>query len=505
MTPAMRTPRPSWCTRTGARLALGLVPLLAGAPAGAASDAATAGQAREVSAAPQRQGPPPLLADPPLPVPDPLRFTLPGGLPVLFVERHAAPLVDVLLVVRRGAVDEPDDQPGLAALTAEMLGEGAGARDALAFAEAVAFLGARLDSGAGFHATQLSLHVPAGRLGEALPLLADAALRPRFSPEDLKRVQALKAASFEEERADPGALASAARARLLFADHRYGGRVDGTPASVAGMTTSDLRAFHQEMFRPDDAYLVVVGDVDEPTLRSLLAQSFGSWQPPARARRARRAHTPDPGPAETRWVIVDRPGSAQSVLMVATPAPPDMTPWDAESIVMNTLLGGSFSSRLNRNLREDKQYAYGARSAFLHQLWAHAFVASASVARDVSGPALQEMLREISLIRSVVYDDEGRRARGYASRSFPGAFATGGDIAQLYAALERWHLRHDLLRDHPAELQGVSDRDILAAARRDVDVSRLRIVVVGDRARIEPSLQALGLGSPLVWDAASLW
>src|SRR5262245_3702192 len=265
----------------------------------------------------------------------------PPVLPVLLVEAHEVPVVEVTLVLRAGATSDPRDRPGLASLVADMLDEGAGGRDALALADAVDFLGATLETSASWDAAFVSLRVPVARLEAALPLQADVALRPDFPGSELDRLRKESLTDLLQARDVPGQVGAWALARAVFgAQHRYGMPLSGDARSIAAITTEDLRQFHRRAYRPESAALVVVGDVTSG-VKQLLEKSFGGWQKGAQPGAA--VSEPPQPKGHSIW-LVDRPGAAQSVIRIGRVAPKRPAPDQHALQVMNTLLGGSFTS-----------------------------------------------------------------------------------------------------------------------------------------------------------------
>lgn len=434
----------------------------------------------------------------------PVRFTLKNGLEVLLVERHQVPLVDVVVQVRSGASHDPLDLPGAASWTSAMLTEGAGERGALAFADAVEFLGASLAADAGWEGSRVMLHVPSARLDEGLGLLADATLRPSFPEEEWVRLREKKRTEFLQWRDSPYALSQLARDRALWGAHRYALPRSGTPASLEKVKLADLKELHRTRYTVDNAFVVVVGDVTRAEAERLLEKHFGAWKkapegfrPPA----WRKPPFPSGGP---RLILVDKPNAPQSLVAVAARTPDGLEELDPGVEVMNTLLGGSFTSRLNQNLREENQFSYGARSSFDLREHGNAFLALAAVATPVTAPATAEMLKELRLIRSYVEDSEAERARGYLALTFPTTFETGGAVASFWAWAYAKGVPPSRVERFPERALAQSERDLLLAARKSLPLDQLRIVVVGDRAVVEPELKKLGLGPLEVWTAEEL-
>src|SRR5262249_35748917 len=273
-------------------------PTAATAPASAPATQASAEDPSYMSAAP------PLAERKVFTSPVPATWTLGNGLQVVFVEKHTAPLVAMLLVVRAGANADPAGKSGLASLTADLLDEGAGTRDALQLAEALELLGAQLTTQASSELSAVTLHVLSSHLPDAAALLADVALRPRFATKDLERVRGETMARLAQRKVDPGAVAALAANTAAYGDSPYGRAVSGYEATVAKLAVPDVRGFHDRYYRPNGAFLVVVGDMSAHDLRPLAERLFGGWK--AGPLPALPVATPAPHPP--RVVLVDKPG-----------------------------------------------------------------------------------------------------------------------------------------------------------------------------------------------------
>ncbi|MDZ4700473.1 MAG: pitrilysin family protein [Rhodothermales bacterium] len=437
--------------------------------------------------APPLPGPPPLLD-----APEFERFVLSNGLEVVLMEKHQVPLVQLTLLVRTGSVDDPAGKSGLASLTLDMMDEGAGGRDALALADAIDFLGASLSTGAGLHTASVDLFTPLSKLAEALPLMADVALRPDFSGEELERLRVDRLTDLVQAHDEPNAIAAALYNRTLFgADHPYGIRAAGTEASLRGFTAADLQQFHRTYFHTANASLVVVGDVTRASIEPALTTAFGSW--PA-GENPKAAVTP-PRQVKGRTIyLVDKPGAAQSVIRIGRIGAARDTEDYYAMTVLNTILGGSFSSRLNQNLREDKGYSYGAGSSFGFRPVPGPFLATASVQTDVTGPALAEFMKELRTIRNPIPADELDRAKNYEALQYPQAFQTVGDVAGQIEDLLANTLPEDHFDTYQRRILAVTAADVQRAARKYIDPDNLAIVVVGDRSVIEEQIKDMKLG-----------
>jgi len=455
----------------------------------AVAAAATAASAQVDRSHPPQPGPPR-----PLRLPAFERKALSNGLPVVLVGLHEVPVVEVVLVVRAGATADPVGREGLASMTADMLDEGAGGRDALALADAIDFLGATLETGADWDASTVSLRVPVARLTDALPLMADVALRPDFPDKELARLRKEALTALLQARDVPGRIASRALAEAVFGQaHRYGRPETGDAPSLSAMNVADLRGFHDAHYAPAAATLVVVGDVTAESVLPLLERAFGAWKAPVASAAAPAVPAPSPARGRTVW-LVDKPGSVQSAIRIGRVGLSWNDPQYATNEVMNTLLGGSFTSRLNDNLREKHGYTYGARSTFMRHRTAGLFVAVADVQTDKTAPALTEFMNELGRIRTPATPEEAERARSYAALGYASEFETTPQVAAHVVEKVVYDLPDGFFEQFVPKALAVDAAAIQKAADASVDPRHIAIVVVGDRAKIEGPVRALNLG-----------
>lgn len=443
---------------------------------------------------PDRSRPPAPGPVRPLTPPSVQRFALGNGLGVQLVESHGVPVATVLLVVRSGAAADPAGKEGLASMTAAMLDEGAGGMDALALDDAVTFLGAELETWTSWDATIVSLKVPVARLEPALSLMADTVLRPELSAKELDRLRKEALSRLLQARAEPGAIASRALAAAVFGSaHRYGRPASGDAASIAAFTPDELRAFHAAHYRPGNAFLVVTGDVVPAELTPLLEKAFGAPAWPAGGSASKPLAPPAQLKGRVVW-LVDKPGAAQSVIRIGRVGP------DSRSVdyfpveVMNTLLGGSFTSRLNDNLREKRGYTYGAWSNFDYRLSGGDFSAGADVQTAVTGEAMTEFLKELERIRTPATRPEVERARTYMALRLPQELETTDQLAAQLANQTLLSRPDEFFGTYVEKTLAVTPEALRKAAREHVDTTKMAYVVVGDLATIRKPIEALKLG-----------
>ncbi len=442
--------------------------------------------------APDRSKPPALGPPPELELPAIQRRALSNGVPVWLIESHEVPLAQINLLLQVGSGDDPAGSFGLASLMAAMLDEGAGGRSALQIADAIDFLGATLATGSSFDSTTIRLNVPLTRLADALPVMADVTMRPTFPQEELERLRQERLTSLLQSQDDPESIAAMVFSRLLFGSaHRYGTAAIGTASTLEAFTASDLRAFHTSYISPANATLIVVGDVTMTGVLPLLEQQFGSWKGTA----VPRIPVPlAPQPADRQIYIVDKPAAEQSQIRLGSIGVPRSTPDYFTLVVLNTVLGGSFSSRLNQNLRETHGYSYGASSGFDMRLSAGPFIAAAGVQSDKTAEALREFFNELEAIQKPIGKEELTRARNYVALGFPADFETTGDLSRRIEEMIVYKLPDDYFERYIARIEAVTAQAIQKAAAAYIQPAKLVVIIVGDRKTIEGPVRALNLG-----------
>jgi predicted Zn-dependent peptidase len=435
--------------------------------------------------------PPELGPAPSLTLPTPERRTLPNGLEVLYVHHGNLPLVHATLVTPGGTTADPAESPGLASFVAAMLDEGAGGRDALELSGALDLLGAQLQANAGTDAAFVDLEVLRERLPEALRLMADVAARPDFPETELRRLREERITALTSARDEPRIIAGNAFSELVFGeDHPYG-RLPSVEATRA-MDRSALARFHQRYYRPEGSTLILVGDVDATELQDEVQRAFGTWSGEAAAPPA----VPAPQPtAATRVYLIDKPGAAQSEIRVGHPGVSRTSPDYFPLVVLNTILGGSFTSRLNMNLRETHGFAYGASSGFSMRRGAGPFTAASAVFTAKTDSAVVEFFRELRRIRDEpVSADELERARNYVALGLPRRFETVGGVAAQLAELEVYGQGLDFYNSYIPRVMAVSAADLQRVAREYLHPDNAVVVVVGDASQVEAALRALPIG-----------
>jgi len=432
-------------------------------------------------------GPPPKVSLPPI-----VTRQLPNGLKLMIVEQHELPLADFVLVVGSGGTVDPAAKGGIANLTASMLTEGTTSRNSLQIADQIAFLGIGLSANSNWDATTLSLHTPTAQLDSALALFADVALRPSFPAEEFDRVKKNRLTSLVQLKDRPTAIADQAYASILYgSQHPYGHSLIGSEASVSGMATSDLQSFYRSNFIPNNTTLIVVGDVTPAQVEQKIRTLFSGWQ---RGNVAPVTFGSAPKAATTTIYLIDKPGAAQSSFRIGSIGVPRSTKDYFALNVMNTILGGSFTSRLMQNLRETHGYTYGARSRFDMRQSAGPFTASAEVVAAKTDSGLVEFMKELNAIRDTVPSVELSKAKRYLQLGLPSDFETTQQIANQLVPVALYGLQLDYYNGYVANIENITQADVQRVARQYIDPANLAIVIVGDRKSVEAGLKAVNAG-----------
>src|SRR5687767_1297376 len=373
-----------------------------------------------------------------------------------------------------------------------MLREGTTTRQSLQIADQMAFLGVRLNSGSNWESSTLSLHTPTTQLDSALALFADIALRPSFPANEFDRIRQTRLTELLQLKDQGPAIANIAYPAIVYGgSHPYGARLLGTEETVKGLSVADLQAYYGANFRPNNSTLIVVGDVTPAQIEQKVNQYFGGWQ---RGNVTPVTYSDPPKAGPTTIYLIDKPGAAQSSFRIATVGVPRSTKDYFALNVMNTILGGSFTSRLNQNLRETRGYTYGARSRFDMRQSAGPFTASAEIVAAKTDSGLVEFMKELNAIRDTVPSIELSKAKRYLQLGLPSDFETTQQIANNLIPVALYGHPLDYYNTYVSNIENITQADVQRVARQYIDPANLAIVIVGDRKSIEAGLKAVKAG-----------
>ncbi|HEX8290025.1 MAG TPA: pitrilysin family protein [Pyrinomonadaceae bacterium] len=436
----------------------------------------------------------------PKPGPNP-NFSLPAiekqklsnGLEVWVVRQTELPIVSMNMVFKNGGTFEPAEKSGVASMTANLLTNGTKTRSALDISNQLQAIGASVNAGSGWDAATVSMQTLTKNMDQALDIYSDVIVNPVFPEKELENVRRRAVVGFAQRKSNPNAISGLVYDRILYgSNHPYGRQLSGTENTIKALTRADLVSYYEGNYRPNNAVLIVVGDVETKTLMPKLEKAFGDWK----AGTVASGTLPSvPQLSKTAIYLVDRPGAAQSVVAIGHVGVDRSSPDYFPLQVMNSILGGQFTSRINLNLREDKGYTYGARSNFSMRRGAGPFTASSDVQTAVTKEAVAEFMKELTGIRGAVpvTQQELEYSKQSLIRRYPSGFETVGQISGQLSNLVTYGLPDTYFNDYISKINAVTLADVNRVANKYLTPDKMAIVVVGDRKVIESKLKDLGL------------
>ena len=454
----------------------------------------------------RKPGPPVTSEFPDTVFPELQRTQLGNGIPVIIATRPGVPVARVSLMFDGGFVGDQGRKPGTASFAMSLLDEGAGKLDSLAIADRAERLGAQIASAAGLDTAFAAVSMMTDQADPSLALLADVVRRPTFPPNEIERVRKEWIAGIAREKMSPDALALRVLPPLLYgAAHPYAIPFSGsgTEASVSALTRDDLIAYQRDFLRPDNATIIVTGAVTPAMILPLLERHFGDWQPPAGASPPRAAIAAATSSSGTRVYLLDRPGAPQTSILAGQLMPSSLAPDRIELNTANEVLGGTFTSRINMNLREDKHWSYGARSSLTETRGQRPWLLSAPVQTDKTVESIREIQRELSdlLTAKPITPEEVDKIRTRDVRALSGQYETNAAVSGAIGDIVRFGRADDYVRTLRARLQSQTDAGVRQAAAQAFQPDSLTWVIVGDLSKIEAPIRQLGLGIVQVLDA----
>lgn len=429
------------------------------------------------------------------------RHVLSNGLSVIVAPVRKLPVVSVAAVIDAAAVDDPQGLEGLAELTAQALREGTRSRDGMTLALDLEMLGTSVEAGADWDRTLVSMTVLADKLSPAFAIFSEVLTAPAFAEADVERLKAERLTERMQILDEPRGLADESFSRFVYAEGaRYREPMSGSTSSVRKISRDDVAAFYERAYSPASATIIVSGDIGMEEALTLVEENLGSWKSGGAPSRGRWDDAARSGRAIE---IVAKPDAVQSELRIGHVGIPRSHEDYFDIVVMNAVLGGLFSSRINLNLREAHGYTYGASSYYDWRRQSGPFVISTAVQSEVTGEAITETLKEIDRMQGQeITQDELTLATSYLEGVFPIRYETTGSIAAALANLVTFNLPRDYYDLYRARIAGVTTADVLKAARTHVKMDALQIVVVGNPVVIETPARALGFGPVEVREAA---
>lgn len=441
---------------------------------------------------PDRTKPPVLGPTPSVKMNPVQKFVLKNGVPVIVYEKHEVPIVQVNLVIKAGSVNEMPDKLGLAGMTANMMDEGAAGKSSLELSDAIDFLGTSISVSGGMHTSGVSMRSTVSKFDESLKLFSDILLHPDFPQKELDRLQKQYLTSLLQAYDQPRAIAAAATSSLVYGkDHPYGRTTIGNETTLKSFTVDDLKNFYSTYYRPNNSFIIVVGDVKAAEIVSKLETALSGWE----KRDVPTISIPSAKQVSDRKIyLIDKPEAAQSVIRICRIGTDRLSEDYFPLLVMNTILGGSFTSRLNNNLREEHGYSYGAGSGFAFRPLPGPFVASSDVQTDVTDKAVNEFMKELNGISKPVSDVELERAKNFIALGYPDNFSNVSSIAGQLVEMVLYNLPDDYFNNYIRKVLSVKKDDVRRVAKKYIDTDDLAIIIIGDKTKVEKGLKETKVG-----------
>jgi len=439
--------------------------------------------------------------------PDVERATLSNGIPIVYARRTAVPVTRVSVSFDAGNAADPHSALGTQALTLSLLDEGTQSRNSIQIAEEQERLGANIYTSASMDRTNIGVSALTPNLAPSLDLLADVIRNPAFDPAEVERLRSQQLARIAQEMTQPQGLALRTLPGALYGpNHPYGVPFTGTgdPAAVKAVSRADLVAFQQTWLRPDNARIFVVSDRPLAEIQPMLDRALGNWAAPSVAKGVKNLSAATPAPKQ-RILLIDRPQSPQSVIMGGVLLPYTGNQPIEPLIVANDVLGGSFLSRLNMDLRESKGWSYGVNGRVNRLLGTVPYIVSAPVQANQTGPSLAALQADMTefLTKKGISGEELERTINNRVRNLAGNFETSGDVLDGLQTIDLLGFPDDYYESLAASYRGMTAAQLDAAARKVIDPSKFVWVVVGDAAKIRPQLDKLGMPVEVVKPAAT--
>ena len=439
---------------------------------------------------PDRSTPPKLAKAKNLQLPPIQRFMLSNGLNVVMMEKHAVPLIQINLLIQTGTYYEPDGKEGIGSFTMDMMDEGAGELDALQLADEIEFLGASIGTYGGNFSSGITCSAPISKIDNVLKLMTDIVLRPAFNETEIERLRKLRLNSLLQNYDNPNLIAQRAFNKFLFNSNTPYSK-SPTEQAIKSYSKNDCIDYHKKNFVTGNSTLIIVGDITKESILPVLEKYFSTYP------KGEVIKNPLPLPKQITGrniYIIDKPGAAQSVIRIGRIGTSRSDSEYNAIVVMNTILGGSFTSRLNSNLREKNGYSYGAGSGFSFWKIPGPFVASSSVQTDVTGPALGEFFNEFNGMLKPIPNEEFERGKNYDALGYAAEFETNANIADALEDLVLYGLNDNYFNSYVDKALAVTKKNVENVAKKYVDPKNMLIIIVGDKEKIEAGVNKIKLG-----------
>jgi zinc protease len=433
--------------------------------------------------------PPPPTAPHSTAFPKPVEKNLPNGLRVIVVPRNEIPLVSAQLLIKNGGEVDPADLSGVADMTASLLTRGTSTKSATQIAESIEALGGTLNAGAGWDSSSITTNVMSPRIGPALEIMSDVARNPSFKDEEIERLRRQTLSGLRSQLATPGSIARLVGVRVVYRDSPYGHPLSGTPESLPRLKRDDIVRIHSTYYRPDNAILVIGGDITAADGFALAQKYFGDWQNPPNALPKLQITTPESTADGRRILVIDQPAAGQTAVLAVRSAINRDNPDYFRGIVANAVLNG-YSGRLNWEIRVKRGLSYGAGSFFDMRRSTGSFMATAQTKNQSGAEVAALTLAELSkLATGELLDSELSTRKASLLGGFARSMETNGGVVNQFASLAMYGVPLDEINHYIGNVQAIQAADVKAFAAARLNAASTSVVIVGNAKEFLPELQ----------------
>ena len=434
-----------------------------------------------------RANPPLIEGDVNIHLPEIKKFTLDSGLNVIFVEKKNLPIVQLNLVINAGSKFDPDEKKGLAYLTSLLIDEGAGNYSALELDNEIESLGSIFGISTDHDLIYLSMLLLEEKFERSLELLSTIVTSPTFTNEDFAREKKKLLTKIISNNDDPSYIASTNFDRLVYKNSHYEYPILGLNKTIESLSNEEVINFYQNFFSAENSFLVVVGNIEKNKLEELLKKQFGHWRNKKKELKVNNIAKR----SASNFYLIHKAGAAQSELRIGHLSEGRNEGDYFAKIIMNGILGGQFSSRLNLNLRENKGYTYGISSSFIYNKLKGHFVISTSVKSENTGNAVEEIIKEIEGIKKEIKQEEIEFVKSYLIKRFPSMFETYSQVSRNLTTLIHYSLDDNYFNNYIKNVELCTNENIVSAAQQSINEKELNYLIVGDREKVLPQLQLI--------------
>lgn len=420
-------------------------------------------------------------------LPEIISFNLSNNLKVFYSPKDTLPIVQINLIIPAGSIYDEKEKNGLASLTSMLIDEGSGTLSGLEISDRIEMLGSVLDISTNKEFTTISLLTLKENLHKSMELLSLILLEPSFNDDSFEREKQKLASRIIQLSDDPSFLVSSNFQKIIFEPTPYQYTTSGKLQTLENISNGDVKNFYNNNYSPNGSYLILVGNLDQEEVEGISQKYFGDWKPNYKKENKEVNFKI----IEKQISIIDKPGSGQSEIRIGHLSKKRNSRDFYARVILNSILGGQFSSRINLNLREDKGYTYGAHSNYSNNTKCSIFAVSTSVKIENTGDSIKEIIKELTKIKTGISKEELNFSKSYLIRRYPSLFETYSQIASNISLIPIYDLEENYFNNYIRRIDSVNAEDILKAAKENIKIENLVISIVGDKKIIDEQISEL--------------